>query len=55
MGGGDTTSTTAESKVIEKVWQEARQAAKLVWQKYTLEDLCELRDSQQQMQFMYYI
>ncbi len=55
VAGGDSTSATAESKVIQKVWQEARQAANSVWQKYTLEDLCELRDSQQQMQFMYYI
>ncbi|MGI2901939.1 RrF2 family transcriptional regulator [Tolypothrix sp. VBCCA 56010] len=51
----DTTSKTTESKIIQDVWYEARQAANSVWQKYTLQDLCELRDSRRQIQFMYYI
>lgn len=52
---GDTTSKTTESKIIQEIWSEARQAANSVWQKYTLQDLCELRDNRQQVQFMYYI
>ncbi|MBW4446027.1 MAG: Rrf2 family transcriptional regulator [Spirirestis rafaelensis WJT71-NPBG6] len=52
---GDTTSKTTESKIIQEIWCEARQAANSVWQKYTLQDLCDLRDNRQQVQFMYYI
>jgi len=51
----DTTSKTTESKIIQDVWCEARQAANSVWQKYTLQDLCELRDNRRKVQFMYYI
>jgi Rrf2 family protein len=51
----DITSKTTESKIIQDVWCEARQAANSVWQKYTLQDLCELRDNRRQIQFMYYI
>jgi len=51
----DTTSKTTESKIIQDVWCEARQAANSVWQKYALQDLCELRDNRRKVQFMYYI
>jgi Rrf2 family protein len=44
-----------DNEVIEEVWQEARQAANSVLQKYTLADLCEKRDSRKQLDIMYYI
>lgn len=44
-----------DNEVIEEVWQEARQAANSVLQKYTLADLCERRDSRKQLDIMYYI
>jgi Rrf2 family protein len=44
-----------DSKVIEEIWQEARQAANSVLQKYTLADLCEKRNSRKHMDIMYYI
>lgn len=51
----DTSSKTAESEVIYEVWQEARQAANSVLQKYSLQDLCERRASRQNIEIMYYI
>ena len=51
----DGTSKTTESTIIQDVWCEARQAANSVWQKYTLQNICELRDNRRQIQFMYYI
>jgi Rrf2 family protein len=44
-----------DSSVIEEIWQEASRAANLVLQKYTLQDLCEKRDSRRQLDIMYYI
>jgi DNA-binding IscR family transcriptional regulator len=44
-----------DSKVIEEIWQEARQAANSVLQKYTLADLCEKRNSRKHLDIMYYI
>jgi Rrf2 family protein len=44
-----------DSSVIEEIWQEARQAANSVLQKYTLQDLCEKRDSRRHLDIMYYI
>ncbi|WGV28309.1 RrF2 family transcriptional regulator [Halotia branconii] len=44
-----------DSSVIEDIWQEARQAANSVLQKYTLQELREKRDSRQQLDIMYYI
>jgi Rrf2 family protein len=41
--------------VIAEVWQEARQAADKILQKYTLQDLAEKRDARQQLDIMYYI
>lgn len=49
------TNKTLEGTVIFEVWQEARQAANAVLQKYTLQDLCDRRDARRQLDFMYYI
>jgi Rrf2 family protein len=46
---------TLDSAVVEDIWQEACQAANSVLQKYTLQDLCEKRDSRRQLDIMYYI
>ncbi len=46
---------TVESAVVQEIWLEARQAANLVLQKYTLQDLCEQRTARRQLDFMYYI
>jgi Rrf2 family protein len=46
---------TVDSSVIEEIWQEASCAANSVLQKYTLQDLCEKRDSRRQLDIMYYI
>ncbi len=51
----NTTQKTLEIKVIEETWQEACEAAESVWQKYTLQDLCERRAARRQMELMYYI
>ncbi|MFH7027641.1 MAG: RrF2 family transcriptional regulator [Heteroscytonema crispum UTEX LB 1556] len=51
----DVNPKTVDSGVIEELWQEARQAANAVLQKYTLQDLCEKRDSRRQLDIMYYI
>ena len=46
---------TTESLVVRGLWQEVRQAAEAVLQKYTLQDLIEKRDAKHQMDIMYYI
>jgi Rrf2 family protein len=46
---------TVESAVVQEIWQEAHQAANLVLQKYTLQDLCEQRAAKRQLDIMYYI
>ncbi len=51
----DSQPKTSDSTVIEDIWEEARQAANSVLQKYTLLDLCEKRDSQKNLDIMYYI
>ncbi|AFY36099.1 Rrf2 family transcriptional regulator [Calothrix sp. PCC 7507] len=51
----DKTPGTLENQLIHEIWQEARQAANAVLQKYTLQDLCERRGKKQQKQLMYYI
>ncbi len=51
----DTRPRTVDSDVVEEIWQEARQAANSVLQKYTLADLCEKRESRRQLNIMYYI
>ncbi|OUL27055.1 transcriptional regulator [Nostoc sp. RF31YmG] len=46
---------TVDSGVIEEIWQEACQAANSVFRNYSLQDLCEKRDSRRQLDIMYYI
>jgi Rrf2 family protein len=46
---------TLDSSVVDEIWQEACQAANSVLQKYTLQDVCEKRDSRRQLDVMYYI
>ncbi|MBD2109123.1 Rrf2 family transcriptional regulator [Nodosilinea sp. FACHB-141] len=48
-------SNTPEAQVIQGVWGEVRQAAEGVLQKYTLQDMVEKRNAQQQVDIMYYI
>ncbi|MBD2530913.1 Rrf2 family transcriptional regulator [Nostoc flagelliforme FACHB-838] len=54
-GEENVNSKTVDSSVIEEVWQEASHAANSVLQKYTLQDLCEKRNSRRQLDIMYYI
>ncbi|BAZ30522.1 hypothetical protein NIES4074_29830 [Cylindrospermum sp. NIES-4074] len=51
----DINPKTVDSSVVEEIWQEASQAANSVLQKYSLQDLCEKRDSRRQLDIMYYI
>nr|WP_199330977.1 Rrf2 family transcriptional regulator [Calothrix sp. FACHB-1219] len=51
----DINPRTVDSGVIAEIWQEACQAANSVFQKYSLQDLCEKRDSRRQLDIMYYI
>ncbi len=51
----DSSPKTLENSVIQEIWHEARQAANLVLQKYTLQHLCEQRAARQQLDIMYYI
>lgn len=51
----DSNPKTSDSAVVEDIWEEARQAANSVLQKYTLLDLCEKRDSHKHLDIMYYI
>jgi Rrf2 family protein len=46
---------TLENQIIHEIWQEARQAANSVLEKYTLHDLCERRGKKRQKELMYYI
>lgn len=46
---------TIERSIVCQVWQEATQAAKAILRNYTLEDLCDRREAQQQLDIMYYI
>lgn len=50
-----TPSRTTEGSVVLSVWQEARQASETVLRGYTLQDLADRRDSQRQLDLMYYI
>lgn len=51
----DATAKTVESAVVGEVWQEVDKNAKEILQRYTLQDLCEKRDSRCQLDIMYYI
>jgi len=46
---------SVESAVIMEIWQEANAVARLVLQRYTLQDLCAKRDARRQLDIMYYI
>ncbi|MBN4000997.1 Rrf2 family transcriptional regulator [Nostoc sp. LPT] len=54
-GEENVNSKSTDSSVIEEIWQEASRAANSILQKYTLQDLCEKRDSRRQLDIMYYI
>ncbi|MFM7366633.1 MAG: RrF2 family transcriptional regulator [Sphaerospermopsis kisseleviana] len=54
-GEDDNNPKSADSAIVEEIWQEARQAANAVLEKYSLQDLCEQRDSRRQLDIMYYI
>ncbi|NDJ21910.1 Rrf2 family transcriptional regulator [Nostoc sp. B(2019)] len=51
----DINTKNIDSSVIEEIWLEASQAANTVLQNYTLQDLCEKRESRRQLDIMYYI
>ena len=46
---------TTEGAVVSEVWQEVRQSAEAVLEKYTLQDLVDKRNARQQVDLMYYI
>ncbi len=48
-------SPSAEQAILEEIWTEVRENANLVLKKYTLADICEKRNSRQQLDIMYYI
>lgn len=52
---GHSNPQSIDTSVIKEIWQEACQAANLVLQNYTLQDICEKRDSRRQLDIMYYI
>ena len=54
-GEQNTNLTSLDNSVVSEIWQEARQAANSVLQNYSLQDLCEKRDSRKQLDIMYYI
>ncbi len=51
----EATPKTLETGVIQEIWHEARQAADLVLQNYTLQDLCDRQSARKQVNLMYYI
>ncbi|BAY08350.1 BadM/Rrf2 family transcriptional regulator [Calothrix sp. NIES-2098] len=52
---GEINRRTVDGGAIAEIWQEACQAANSVFQKYSLQDLCDKRDSRRQLDIMYYI
>lgn len=53
--GKDYQSQTVEDTVVAEIWQEVRETAYAVLQKYTIQDLRERRDDRNQLSLMYYI
>ena len=51
----NSSTKTLESAVVFEVWQEAREIANSVLQKYTLQDLTERLNARRQLVIMYYI
>jgi DNA-binding IscR family transcriptional regulator len=48
-------SQTLASAVILEIWQEAREIANSILQKYTLQDLTDKLNARRQLDIMYYI
>lgn len=46
---------TVEKETIYKVWQQANSASEAILRRYTLQDLCHLRDEHKHNNPMYYI
>ncbi|MBD2307905.1 Rrf2 family transcriptional regulator [Chroococcidiopsis sp. FACHB-1243] len=46
---------TLETAVVYEIWHEARQAANMVLQQHTLQNLCEQIAARRQLDIMYYI
>ncbi|MFB2894574.1 Rrf2 family transcriptional regulator [Aerosakkonemataceae cyanobacterium BLCC-F50] len=46
---------TVEKETIYKVWQQANSASEAILSRYTLQDLCQLRDERKHNNPMYYI
>jgi Rrf2 family protein len=57
MGTSETeaNSKNIDSSFVAEIWQAAWQAANSVLQKYSLQDLCEKRDSRRKLDIMYHI
>lgn len=55
LSENDSTLKTLENEVVREVWKEAQEASQSILQKYTLKDVCELRNAKQQGNIMYYI
>ncbi len=51
----DTAAQATDSETIAEIWQEVCTGAREVWQRYTLQDLCEQRRARSQANLMYYI
>ena len=54
-GEQNTNLSSLDHTVVLEIWQEARKAANSVLHNYSLQDLCEKRDSRKQLDIMYYI
>lgn len=46
---------SVESEVVKEIWQDVCASVREVLKRYTLQDLSDKRDSQRQMNIMYYI
>jgi Rrf2 family protein len=47
--------STLEKDVVFEIWQQVSQEAQAVFERYTLQDLCQRRDTYRQTNVMYYI
>lgn len=54
-GENNGSSQTLASAVILEIWQEAREIANSILQKYTLQDLTDKLNARRQLDIMYYI
>jgi Rrf2 family transcriptional regulator, cysteine metabolism repressor len=53
--GEDESGLTPEKMVINEVWQQANETTKAFFHGYTIQDLCQQRDTLRQENTMYYI